>query len=395
MKNVIKTLVFVMTLVLVLVAFTGCDLEQEINNKKCEILGHSIVLYADEYYCEEEGLSAGAICEVCGYVERQRFPLKATGHDFADATCTEPKTCKTCGKTEGVANNHKWVMVDAVAPTCTKDGLEAYTHCEVCKEYLEGEPAAIPATGHTLTTIDALEATCITDGHTAYQVCDNCDYYAGYAIVSGGHQLGEDGVCSVCNGVAVTNDEELAAAVKNAETGAIIIINYNNATLPTLANKTGITITGLTTEGNIIGGTGVGTAFGGNFGANNTLANLWFMGDTNGVRYSYAQGGTTTFITCMFYGKSTYGFHIDESKGATFEFQGCGFYGFNAFAGDLVKTTFNGCGFFSNGNYGHTNIWSVGEFNDCIWGDGVTFGPRGDNAHIFVDGVEQVYTTEE
>ena len=54
-------------------------------------------------------------------------------HEWADATCTEPKTCTKCGETEGEPLGHKWV--DA---TCTKPKT-----CSVCGE-TEGEPL-----GHT------------------------------------------------------------------------------------------------------------------------------------------------------------------------------------------------------------------------------------------------------
>ncbi|MBO5837555.1 MAG: leucine-rich repeat protein [Oscillospiraceae bacterium] len=42
-------------------------------------------------------------CTVCGATEGD-----ALGHDFADATCTAPKTCKVCGATEGEALGHKF-----------------------------------------------------------------------------------------------------------------------------------------------------------------------------------------------------------------------------------------------------------------------------------------------
>lgn len=50
-------------------------------------------------------------------------------HEWADATCTEPKTCTKCGKTEGEALGHQWVEA-----TCTEP-----KHCSVCGE-TEGEP---------------------------------------------------------------------------------------------------------------------------------------------------------------------------------------------------------------------------------------------------------------
>ena len=41
-------------------------------------------------------------------------------HSWKDATCTVPKTCATCGATEGQANGHNWKEATYTAPkTCT------------------------------------------------------------------------------------------------------------------------------------------------------------------------------------------------------------------------------------------------------------------------------------
>ena len=49
-------------------------------------------------------------CAKCGKTEGE--PL---GHTWEDATCTEPKTCSTCGATEGEPNGHentRWIEED-------------------------------------------------------------------------------------------------------------------------------------------------------------------------------------------------------------------------------------------------------------------------------------------
>ena len=179
-----------------------------------------------------------------------------------------------------------------------------------------------------------------------------------------------------------------SADLKNAINGGakLVELGAGEFTLPTLANTEGVTIIG--TEDTVIGGDSASTGFGGNFGKSTTIKNVTFAGSSNGVHYSYAEGGNTVFENCTFAGDSTYGFHIDESNGATFTFNNCTFSGFNAFASDLVKVTFNNCTFLNNGNYGHTNIWSVGEFNNCTFGAGATYGTRGSGV-IYVDGVQQ------
>ena len=124
MKKTIKTLIIVMLLTLVTLAFTGCfgEMADRVNNLRCEIFGHSIVLYGEDLAtCTEDGLSAGAICEVCGYVERNRFTLPKLGHNK--------------------------VAIEAKAPTCTEAGNTAGEYCERCKEIFT-ESIEISATGH-------------------------------------------------------------------------------------------------------------------------------------------------------------------------------------------------------------------------------------------------------
>ena len=227
-------------------------------------------------------------------------------------------------------------------------------------------------------TLSNVDITNTADSIHAVWVDEDSAAYVDLVTVTGGEKFFE--------GDVVSDNASLNAALANGETD--IVLAAGKYSLPTLKDKEGITIVGAADGSTVIGGDSASTGFGGNFGKNTTIQNVTFSGKTNGVRSSYAQGGTTVFENCTFAGDSTYGFHIDESKGATFIFNNCTFVGFNAFAGDLVSVTFNNCTFLSNGNYGHTNIWSVGYFNDCTWGEGATFGPRGD-AVIFVDGVQQ------
>lgn len=67
-------------------------------------------------------------------------------HDWEDATCTKPKTCSECGKTEGDPLGHKWEKA-----TCTKPKT-----CSRC-EKKDGDPL-----GHKW-----LDATCTEPAHCA------------------------------------------------------------------------------------------------------------------------------------------------------------------------------------------------------------------------------------
>lgn len=59
-------------------------------------------------------------CTGCGETEGE--PL---GHKWKDATCTDPKTCTVCGATEGEALGHKWKDATCTEPkTCTVCGAK-------------------------------------------------------------------------------------------------------------------------------------------------------------------------------------------------------------------------------------------------------------------------------
>ena len=200
-----------------------------------------------------------------------------------------------------------------------------------------------------------------------------------------------DGIWTVSEMTSSEKNQALKDAIQD---NATVEVPSGQFTLPTLGGKTGVTIEGAVDGSTIIGGESASTGFGGNFGKDTTIKNLTFTGSTNGVRYSYANGGTSTFENCTFAGKSTYGFHIDQSNGATLIFNNCSFSGFNAFASDLEKVVFNNCTFLHNGNYGHTNIWSTAEFNNCVFGDKASVSTAGTNAHIYFNGVEESYHHE-
>ena len=204
----------------------------------------------------------------------------------------------------------------------------------------------------------------------------------------------------IYNGVEITlanapdvvePSEDLKSLIQNNTTIVLVGGEYK---LPTLSGKEGVTIIGAADGSTVIGGENTVTGFGGNFGKGTTIKNVTFTGSDDGVWYSYANGGTTVFENCVFAGERVYGFHIDQSNSATFIFNNCTFSGFNAFAGDLEKVIFNNCTFLHNGNYGHTNIWSVGEFNNCTWGDKTSVSPARSSAKLFFDGVEESYHHE-
>ena len=103
--------------------------------------------------CTEDG-SQERVCSLCG--EKETQSIEMLGHDFADATCVAPKTCKVCLATEGEASGHDFADATCVAPkTCkicsaTEGELGAHDFadatcvapktCKVCSA-TEGEPS--------------------------------------------------------------------------------------------------------------------------------------------------------------------------------------------------------------------------------------------------------------
>ena len=96
--------------------------------KTCSVCGategtasHSYEAVVTAPTCTEAGYTTYT-CSVCGdsYVADE---VAALGHDWADATCTAPKTCKVCGATEGEVLAHNWKDADCQNPkTCTACG---------------------------------------------------------------------------------------------------------------------------------------------------------------------------------------------------------------------------------------------------------------------------------
>ena len=66
--------------------------------------GHTLVVDAAvEPTCTLPGRTEGSHCGICKLVIVEQRAVPAPGHDWADASYTAPKTCRTCGVTEGTA----------------------------------------------------------------------------------------------------------------------------------------------------------------------------------------------------------------------------------------------------------------------------------------------------
>lgn len=81
-------------------------------------------------------------CKLCDKTEGETIP-----HDWKDATCTDPKTCRVCGETEGEANGHDWQDATCQNPKTCKvcEVTEGDVLAHTPGVWVDGEPDYIAA----------------------------------------------------------------------------------------------------------------------------------------------------------------------------------------------------------------------------------------------------------
>lgn len=126
-------------------------------------------------------------CGAVSATETFEVPGTALNHDWAEATCTEPKTCRRegCGATDGNPLDHD------LPNAWSKDENEHWHECKRCHSKEEagkheygddnicdicGYDKTVPHT-HNLTLVFANAATCTKNGNKAYYTCDGCDMW--------------------------------------------------------------------------------------------------------------------------------------------------------------------------------------------------------------------------
>ena len=127
------------------------DSDKKPISKKARIIGGAIAavivlligisLLPCRHDWQEATCTEPKTCKKCKETEGE--PL---GHDYAEATCTEPKTCKRCGKTVGSAFGHKvdeWTIVKEA--TCSSTGISE----GVCTRCGEKQTKSLPKLDHT------------------------------------------------------------------------------------------------------------------------------------------------------------------------------------------------------------------------------------------------------
>ena len=199
-----------------------CKVCSKTEERAIPTIPHTIVKEADKAAtCTENGYEGKEYCSVCNTTIKERTIIPATGHQWGAWRTTLAKTCTTDGKEVRVcskcsekeertipATGHTLKKEEGVVATCTKDGHEGNTVCEVCGETLK-EGKVIPKLGHDWsnengkctrcgeshehsfgegTTIK--ELTCTQDGEIDYK-CSKCGYIKKEITKATGHEWGE------------------------------------------------------------------------------------------------------------------------------------------------------------------------------------------------------------
>ena len=211
----------------------------------CEVGGNLAYWYCADcgnYYADKDG----KLDSTTAYDSNETFLLSALGHDYQgqpyksdatghwqvckhdgctqetahqahtvhEATCVAESKCQVCGYklADKNPNNHaNPTLHDAVAPTCTQPGNDAYWHCADCGKYFADKNGDMDtskaydtnhrflksALGHDFTekVTDAAHlksaATC-TEAAVYYYDCSRCDTHSTDKTFESGKPLGHD-----------------------------------------------------------------------------------------------------------------------------------------------------------------------------------------------------------
>ena len=135
------------------------------------------LLYCGDHQPTKYSCEVGQYCTLCLEMIKAQ-----SDHDWADATCSAPSTCKKCGDTRGDRIDHSYDAT-VVAPDCENDGYTLYTCGECGDNYTSDVTYAF---GHTYDA-QVIAPTCESVGYTKL-VCCNCgDNYTSDKVDPLGH----------------------------------------------------------------------------------------------------------------------------------------------------------------------------------------------------------------
>lgn len=186
-----------------------------------DALGHTeIIDEAVPATCVQTGLTEGSHCSVCNTVLIAQEVIPLTDHNWDAGTISKEPTeeetgiklylCTVCGETREeilpvLEHTHQYTPA-VTPPTCADQGYTTYT-CTCGDTYVDD---IVEAPGHTYVTQEAVAATCTTDGLTEGKYCSVCNIvFAQQEVVPATGHSYQYGVCTVC-GAEDPNYEEPA-----------------------------------------------------------------------------------------------------------------------------------------------------------------------------------------
>ncbi len=136
-------------------------------------------------------------------------------HQWVEADCLYPKTCRLCGDTTGEALGHTEVIDESVDSTCTETGLTQGKHCSLCGKVLVAQEET-SALGHKWNM-----PTCTTP-----KTCPVCKTTEGEPY---GHTF-ENGECVDCN----EEDPDFVSLTLKSTTYNINLTDYSDVAYITM-----------------------------------------------------------------------------------------------------------------------------------------------------------------
>ena len=150
--------------------------------------------------CTQTGLTAGTHCSQCGAILRPQTVIPATGHQYENGKCT------VCG----YECTHTAVTDPAVAPTCTRAGLTAGTHCSQCGAILTPQTVIPSAGGHQYVNGKCTVCGASENGEPAFGTQEWLDW-----LINVDALLYDDAMYKMCLGGSVYNRGHEGAEVSS------------------------------------------------------------------------------------------------------------------------------------------------------------------------------------
>ena len=156
-----------------------------------------------------------------------------------DCGCQDPDCDGCCCEDKGCGENHNWVLLDSVDPTCLTLGYDRYL-CVDCGMIEKRDYEA--ALGHAYQSSIIREATCETPGKTL-DICQRCGDTKETTIPQGEHEFSTSTIAATCTSPGYTLREcEICGECHIEDITPALAHNYVGKTTPATCEGGGKTI---------------------------------------------------------------------------------------------------------------------------------------------------------